>query len=68
MPTIASTIPAALRQQAQRQPSSPAFTFIDYEIDPSGCTETLTWSQVHGRVQVVAAEIASYGSPGDRVA
>ncbi|MCW2517094.1 MAG: acyl-CoA synthetase (AMP-forming)/AMP-acid ligase [Mycobacterium sp.] len=68
MPVIASTIPAALREQARCRPSSPAFTFTDYEVDPGGCTDTLTWSQVYGRVQVVAAEIARQGAPGDRVA
>ena len=67
MPVIESSIPAALRQRADRQPDSPAFTFIDYEIDPGGFTETLTWSQVYRRVRVVAAEVASRGTPGDRV-
>jgi long-chain fatty acid adenylase/transferase FadD26 len=68
MPVIASTIPAALRENARSRPSSPAFTFTDYEVDPGGCTDTLTWSQAYGRVQVVAAEIARQGAPGDRVA
>jgi long chain fatty acid CoA FadD26 len=68
MPVIESSIPALLREQARRQPDAPAFTFIDYELDPAGFTETLTWSQAYQRVQVVAAEIASCGSPGDRVA
>ncbi len=67
MSVIESSIPAALRQRAACQPDSPAFTFIDYEIDPGGFTETLTWSQVHRRVRVVAAEVASRGMPGDRV-
>jgi long chain fatty acid CoA FadD26 len=68
MPVIESSIPALLREQARRQPDAPAFTFIDYELDPAGFTETLTWSQAYQRVQVVAAEIASCGSPGDRIA
>jgi long-chain fatty acid adenylase/transferase FadD26 len=63
-----SSIPAALREQVRRQPDAPAFTFIDYELDPVGYSETLTWSQVHQRAQVVAAELSSCGSPGDRVA
>ena len=33
-----------------------------------GIPKALTWSQVHRRAQVVAAELASCGSPGDRVA
>jgi long chain fatty acid CoA FadD26 len=65
---IESSIPALLREQARRQPDAPAVTFIDYELDPAGFTETLTWAEAYQRVQVVAAEIASCGSPGDRVA
>jgi long chain fatty acid CoA FadD26 len=65
---IAASIPAALRHQAETQPDAPAFTFIDYEVDPAGFTETLTWSEVYRQVRVVAAEIESHGSPGDRVA
>jgi long-chain fatty acid adenylase/transferase FadD26 len=68
MPVIERSIPALLRTQAQQQPDAPAFTFIDYELDPAGFTETLTWSQAHHRVQALAAEIASSGNPGDRVA
>jgi long chain fatty acid CoA FadD26 len=68
MPVIASSIPAALQEHAQRQPDSPAFTFVDFDVDPGGFTETVTWSQLYRRVRVVAAEIASRGEPGDRVA
>jgi long-chain fatty acid adenylase/transferase FadD26 len=63
-----SSIPAALREQVLRQPDAPAYTFVDYELDPAGYTETLTWSEVQRRVQVVAAELAANASPGDRVA
>ena len=62
------SIPGLLRGQAIQQPHAPAFTFIDYELDPAGFTETLTWSQAHQRVQALAAEIAQYGNAGDRVA
>jgi long-chain fatty acid adenylase/transferase FadD26 len=68
MLTSATSIPAALGERAQLQPDAPAFTFIDYDVDPGGFTETLTWAQVHSRVRVVAGEIASCGKPGDRVA
>jgi long-chain fatty acid adenylase/transferase FadD26 len=69
MPVIGSSIPAVLGNLAHTKPDSPAFTFIDYECDPTGgLTETLSWSQVNRRVQVVAAEIAPCGSTGDRVA
>ena len=36
VPMIASSIPGALRQHADRRPDSAAFTFIDYEVDPGG--------------------------------
>ena len=62
MPVIEPSIPAALRERARQQPDAPAFTFIDYELDPAGFTETLTWSQVYQRAQAVAAELASCGS------
>src|ERR1700739_537049 len=63
-----ASIPAVLRERARRQPDARAYTFIDYELDPAGDSETLTWFQVHRRAQVVAAELASCGASGDRVA
>lgn len=61
-------IPDALRDQARQQPDAPAYTFVDYDIDPAGQSQTLTWRQVHERAQIVAAELASCGAPGDRAA
>lgn len=63
-----ASVPDVLAAWAQQQPDAPAYTFIDYDVDPAGFAETLTWSQIHTRVQVVAAELASCGSPGDRIA
>jgi long-chain fatty acid adenylase/transferase FadD26 len=68
MSAIDSSISAVLGERARRQPDARAYTFIDYELDPAGDSETLTWFQVHRRAQVVAAELASRGSSGDRVA
>ena len=68
VPLTHSSIPAALREQVRQQPDAPAYTFVDYDVDPAGYSETLTWSQVHRRAQVVAAELAACGSPGDRAA
>ena len=45
-----------------------AYTFIDYEAHPAGLAESLTWSQVHQRAQVVAEKLLMCGSPGDRAA
>ena len=62
------SIPAVLRTRAQAQPNDIAFNFIDYEIDPAGYEERLTWSELYRRVQVVAHELLQSGSVGDRVA
>jgi long-chain fatty acid adenylase/transferase FadD26 len=68
MSSIESSILAVLGERARQQSDGPAYTFIDYEVDPAGYSQSLTWSQAHQRAQVVAGELASCGSPGDRVA
>jgi long-chain fatty acid adenylase/transferase FadD26 len=68
MPAIASSIPAVLGDRAQQQEDDIAFTFIDYEVDPAGFAERLTWSQVHRGAQVVAETLVLCGSVGDRAA
>ena len=67
-PVIESSIPAVLGERAQRQPNDIAYTFIDYEVDPGGFAESLTWSQVYQRARVVAEELSRCGSVGDRAA
>ncbi|BBZ23608.1 long-chain-fatty-acid--AMP ligase FadD26 [Mycolicibacter hiberniae] len=57
-----------LRERARQRPDRPAYTFIDYELDPGGYSETLTWSQILARTEAVAAEVAAVAAPGDRVA
>ena len=66
MPLVEHSIPAVLEERANQQPDDIAYTFIDYEVDPAGFAESLTWSEVHERVQVVAERLATCGSPGDR--
>ncbi len=66
MPETEFSIPALLERKAQQQPDALAYTFVDYDADPNGVAESLTWSELHDRVQVVAEELAKYGSPGDR--
>jgi long-chain fatty acid adenylase/transferase FadD26 len=65
---IGSSIPAVLEDRARRQPGDVAYTFIDYEVDPAGFAESLTWSEVHWRARVVAEELLRCGSVGDRAA
>ncbi|WP_046318901.1 AMP-binding protein [Mycobacterium sp. UM_Kg1] len=62
------SIPALLRERVRQGPDRPAYTFIDYELDSAGYSETLTWSQILARTEAVAAEVATVAAPGDRVA
>src|SRR4051794_1264386 len=69
MPVLQSSIPAEVAQRARQRPNDVAFTFIDYEADPSGAfVESLTWLQVYQRSRVVAEELLRCGSVGDRAA
>ncbi len=68
MPVTDGSLPALLKQRADQQAETAAYTFIDYGLDPKGFAETLTWSQVHRRACVIADELKLCGSPGDRVA
>src|SRR3954465_9729375 len=68
MPVIEPSIPAVLAERAQQQPDDIAWTFIDYEVDPAGFAESLTWSHVHQRARIVADELSLCGSVGDRAA
>ena len=63
-----SSLIALLHKVASQQPNRTAYTFIDYEVDPTGIAESLTWSQVHRRAMNVAEELKICGSSGDRVA
>lgn len=69
MPVTDSSIPSMLAERAEQEPDAPAYTFLDFDVDPAGYAETVSWAQLRRRAQTVAAELlASGGSPGDRVA
>ena len=68
MPTAEASLSTLLRDRAAQQADDVAYTFIDYDVDPAGFAETLSWGQVYQRVQVVAEELKLHGSAGDRVA
>jgi len=68
MPEIELSIPELLKTRAEQQPTDVAYTFLDYDIDPAGYADTLTWSELYDRVQAVAARLLLCGSPGDRAA
>ncbi|MGV0626597.1 fatty-acid--AMP ligase [Mycolicibacter minnesotensis] len=62
------SIPGLLRERTQQHPGKPAFTYLDYDLDPAGYADTVTWSQLLRRAEAVAVEVAAVASPGDRVA
>jgi long-chain fatty acid adenylase/transferase FadD26 len=62
------TLPALLKERADKRADTTAYTYIDYGSDPKGFAESLTWSQVHARACIIAEELKLCGSPGDRVA
>lgn len=63
---VETSLPALLRERASLQPDDTAFTFIDYDQDWDGVSESLTWLQLHRRAVNVARELEQYASPGDR--
>jgi long chain fatty acid CoA FadD26 len=62
------SLPALLQERASNQRDAAAYTFYDYETNPAGFAETLTWGQVHRRSRSIAEELLLCGSPGDRAA
>ncbi|WP_207569096.1 AMP-binding protein [Mycobacterium decipiens] len=57
-----------LQKAASEYPNRAAYKFIDYETDPAGFTETVTWWQVYRQSMTVAEELWAHASSGDRVA
>lgn len=63
-----ASLTSLLQELATRTPDTTAYTFIDYEVDPGGFAESLTWAQLHRAAEGVADELSTCGSPGDRAA
>src|SRR4051794_27707251 len=57
-----------LATRARSMPDQPAYTFVDYQQDPDGTPQTLTWRQTHERAAALAVRLAGLVEPGDRVA
>ncbi|GAA2609940.1 fatty acyl-AMP ligase [Actinomadura fulvescens] len=55
-------------QWAAEKPEAPAFTFVDYALDPSGAKITLTWDETHRRARAMAARLRQSTEPGERAA
>jgi long-chain fatty acid adenylyltransferase FadD28 len=60
------SIPSILRERASLQANEKAFTYIDYEQDWDGVSETITYSQLYRRSLNVGHELRRHGSTGDR--
>jgi long chain fatty acid CoA FadD26 len=63
-----SSLPDLLLQRASERPDDTAYTFVDFEIDPEGFAESITFSEAHRRALGVAEELRLCGSVGDRAA
>ena len=61
-----ASILTVLRDRAGDTPDGLAFTFTDYDRDPDGVPETLTWGQLYRRTRNLAEEISQHGAPGER--
>src|SRR5262245_6493980 len=66
MPVIESSLSSVLRERALLAPSATAFTFMNYDLDPAGVAESLSWSQVYRRALGVAHELQQCGPAGSR--
>ncbi len=62
---VTFSLPAVLRERAGLQPNDAAFSYVDYEHDWDGVTETLTWSQLYRRTLNLAEQLRQHGSTGD---
>jgi len=62
------SITALLEQRSQQQSDDIAYTFVDYDVDPTGFAESLNWAQLYNRVRVVADELRRHCAVNDRAA
>ena len=61
-------IPDLLKTRAEQRGDDIAYTYLDYDVDPAGFADTVTWSELYDRVQAVAGRLLQCGNPGDRAA
>ncbi|MBE1532158.1 fatty acyl-AMP ligase [Actinomadura algeriensis] len=53
---------------AREKPDAPAFTFVDYSLDPSGAHITYDWAETDRRARALAVCLRQVAEPGDRAA
>jgi acyl-CoA synthetase (AMP-forming)/AMP-acid ligase II len=63
---VQSSIPTVLRERASLQPDERAFTYVDYDRDPQGVPQTLSWSHLYRRVVNLGEQLRLRASAGDR--
>ena len=51
---------------AREKPDAPAFTFVDYSLDPAGKHITLSWAETDRRARATATALRQMTSPGER--
>jgi fatty acid CoA ligase FadD21 len=64
--TPQSTILSMLHGRASLRPDDVAFNFTAYDNDPTGVSESVTWSQLSRRTLNAARELSLHASVGDR--
>ncbi|WP_433330500.1 fatty acyl-AMP ligase [Spirillospora sp. CA-294931] len=57
-----------LARWAAQKPDAPAFTFVDFSLDPAGARLTLSWAEADRRARATAARLRQVAAPGDRAA
>ncbi|MFI0449071.1 fatty acyl-AMP ligase [Actinomadura sp. 6N118] len=55
-------------QWAAEKPEAPAFTFVDYSVNPAGAKVTLSWAEAHRRARAMAVRLRQSAEPGERAA
>lgn len=60
------TILSMLHGRASMRPADVALTFTDYETNPAGVAQSLTWAQLSRRTLNAARELGRHASVGDR--
>lgn len=61
-----TTLVGVLRERASLQPEDIAYTYLDYDHDPEGVPNALTWAQLYRKVRGLAYQLRQHGSVGDR--
>src|ERR1700744_1301173 len=65
MAVTEASIAAVLREWARQQPDAPAYTYIDFDVDPAGYRQTLNMGELLGRAHAWTSNISAVCAPGD---